>query len=60
MSVIAPTAMQADILATAVSVMGKEKGLGLVESMEDVEAILIDSASEGEMTKTGGAEAYIE
>lgn len=59
-SIIAPTAMQADILATAVSVMGKEKGLKLIESMADVEAILIDFASEGEMTKTSGAEAYIE
>ena len=59
-TIIAPTAMQADILATAVSVMGKEKGLVLIELMSDVEAILIDSALEGEVIQTSGAEAYIE
>ena len=59
-TIIAPTAMQADILATAVSVMGKEKGLKLVELMEGVETILMDSASGGEVTKTSGAEVYIE
>jgi thiamine biosynthesis lipoprotein len=58
-SIIAPTAMQADILATAVSVMGKEKGLKLIESTPDTEAIIIPADSEKNIVKTSGAEVYV-
>jgi thiamine biosynthesis lipoprotein len=59
-SIIAPTAMQADVLATAVSVMGKEKGIQFVESTENVEAILIETKNQKNIVKTPGAVRYIE
>ncbi len=40
-SVIAPTACDADALATALIVMGKARGLELAEQLEDVEALVI-------------------
>lgn len=40
-TIIAPDCMTADALATAVSVMGVEKGLALIDSLADVEALLI-------------------
>jgi thiamine biosynthesis lipoprotein len=58
-TIIAPTAMQADILATTVSVIGKEKGLKLIESTPDAEAIIIPADSEKNIIKTSGAEYYI-
>ncbi|MDQ6980427.1 MAG: FAD:protein FMN transferase [Ghiorsea sp.] len=42
-TVQAPTAMQADVLSTGLFILGFEKGLPLVESMPDVEAIWVDS-----------------
>ena len=58
-SIIAPTAIQADALATAVSVMGYKKGLELIESLENVEAITISSAQPEQIEKTSGANGYI-
>ncbi len=40
-SVLAPSCMQADGLATAVMVMGAEAGLALVEGLDDVEALVL-------------------
>jgi thiamine biosynthesis lipoprotein len=40
-TIVAKTCMQADALATALMVMGKEKGLTLIESTGDAEAFLI-------------------
>ena len=40
-SVLAPTCMMADGLATAVMVMGPEAGLTLIEGLEGVEALLV-------------------
>ncbi len=40
-SVVAPTAGDADALATALIVMGKERGLALVDQLENVEALVI-------------------
>jgi thiamine biosynthesis lipoprotein ApbE len=40
-TVIAPTAIDADALATAVSVLAPEEGLALIESLEDVECRLV-------------------
>jgi thiamine biosynthesis lipoprotein len=40
-SVLAPSCMQADGLATAVMVMGAEAGLTLVEGLDDVEALIL-------------------
>jgi thiamine biosynthesis lipoprotein ApbE len=40
-TVVAPTAIDADALATAVSVLAPEEGLALIESLEDVECQLV-------------------
>jgi len=59
-TVIGPNAADADALATAVSVMGKERGLALIESMVDIEAIVITAGPDYKMFKTSGANRYIE
>ena len=41
-TIIGENCMQVDALATAVFVMGPEKGMGLVESLPDVECFIID------------------
>jgi len=58
-TVIAKSAIDADALATAVSVMGPEKGLAFVERLPDVEAILITPAPEFKQTQTTGAAKFI-
>ncbi|MDP7079698.1 MAG: FAD:protein FMN transferase [Candidatus Undinarchaeales archaeon] len=45
-TVIADETVRADALATSVFVMGKEKGLALVESLEGVEALVITEERE--------------
>jgi thiamine biosynthesis lipoprotein len=40
-TVVAKNCMQADALATALMVLGKEKGLNLIENTDDTEAFLI-------------------
>jgi FAD:protein FMN transferase len=59
-TIICPSAIDADALSTAVTVMGKEKGLALIEQMPGVEAILITPAPEFKQIRTAGAEKYIE
>lgn len=59
-TIISQNATDADALATAVSVMGPEKGLALIEKTPQTEAILITSAPEYELIKTSGAEKYID
>ena len=58
-TIIAPNATDADALSTAVTVLGPQKGLELIESMPDTEAILVSPAPEYKLTKTTGAEKYI-
>ncbi|MFB0551967.1 MAG: FAD:protein FMN transferase [Phycisphaerae bacterium] len=58
-TIIAENATDADALATAVSVMGTEKGLALIEKLPDTEAIFITSQPQYEIIKTTGAEKYI-
>lgn len=58
-TVIAKNAMDADVLATAVTVMGAEKGLALIEPMPETEAILITAGPEPEQIQTSGADKYI-
>jgi thiamine biosynthesis lipoprotein len=41
-TVVAPEGMDADALATAVSVLGPEKGLALVESVPDAAALIVE------------------
>ena len=46
-TIIAPTCAYADALATAVLVLGVEKGLKLVENIPDVECYLIEKLADG-------------
>jgi FAD:protein FMN transferase len=56
-TIIAPKAETAEIVALAVSAMGTQKGLDLVDSLLGVEAIII--TQEGKVTKSPGADAYL-
>jgi len=64
-TIIAQTAVNADALATAVSVMGAEKGLSLAEKLEGVEAILIPARGQAasqhrpDFIASSGAAKYI-
>jgi thiamine biosynthesis lipoprotein len=59
-TIISKNALDADALATSVSVMGSEKGLALIEKIPDTEAILITPSPDYKLIKTAGAEKYIE
>ena len=56
-TIICQNALDADAFATAVSVIGPAKGLELIESIPETEAILI--TPQNEITKTTSAEKYI-
>jgi len=58
-TIIAPTAVDADAMATAVSVMGQQKGMELVERLAGIEAILISSETDGKRRQSSGAALYI-
>ena len=58
-TIIADNAIDADALATAVSVMGVEQGLELIEQIAGVEALLVTSGPKFEIIKTAGVEKYI-
>lgn len=58
-TIITDNTTDADALATAVSVMGPEKGLALIETRPNTEAILITSQPNYELIKTPGAEKYV-
>lgn len=47
----------ADALATAVFVMGKEKGIKLIEQLENTEAMLVDN--DGKIIFSTGFEKYL-
>ena len=55
-SVIAPTATESDSYATAVNLLGKEKGLALIEATEDFECriVTIDESGESQITYSSG------
>lgn len=59
-TILAPTCMEADAIATAVMVMGVEEGLKLLESLENVEGLLIERLDEGKFKEyqTVGFEDY--
>jgi FAD:protein FMN transferase len=57
-TIIAPDALSADALSTAVSVLGLEKGLALIERLPSVEAILIPANEGGSPIYSSGAKAY--
>lgn len=53
-TVIGPDAVRTDALSTGVFVLGRERGLALIDSLEDFEAIVIDQ--HGEMHFSHGLE----
>lgn len=53
-TIVAPDGVTADALSTAVFVLGKEKGLALVESFPEVYSLVIDS--QGSIAMSKGAE----
>jgi thiamine biosynthesis lipoprotein len=57
-TIISQGAIDADALATAVSVMGEEKGLAIIENTPQTEAILITPSPEYQLIKTTGADRY--
>lgn len=52
-SVIAPTAADADALASAVSVLGPEKGLALIRTLPQTEAQILHLTEDGKVEKFG-------
>jgi thiamine biosynthesis lipoprotein len=60
-TVIAPSCMRADGAATAIMVLGAEKGIAWAESEKDLEALVLSQTPEGEIveTRTPGFEKYI-
>lgn len=56
-TIIAPTAMQADALSTAVTVLEEQKGLALLDSIPETEAVLVKSS--GELLKSRNADRFI-
>ena len=58
-TLIALTATAADALATAVTVLGNEKGLALVETLAESEAFIIQS-NNGKLEKSSGADIFLE
>ena len=57
-TIIADSCMEADALATSVFVMDPDNGMELVESLENVEALIIDA--DGKIFKSSGLLEYIE
>lgn len=58
-TVVAPDAMTADALATALSVLTPQEGMGLVDSLRDVECMILERTPGGptrRLTSTGFAE----
>ncbi|MBW2984656.1 FAD:protein FMN transferase, partial [Candidatus Woesearchaeota archaeon] len=53
-TIVTDTALDADALATSVFVLGPEKGLELIESLENVEGLLI--TKDREIIKSSGFE----
>jgi thiamine biosynthesis lipoprotein len=59
-SIVARTATAADALATAVSVLGREKGLGLIDSLAETEAILVPADKTADLIHTEGVRRYVD
>jgi thiamine biosynthesis lipoprotein len=61
-TIISRTTIQADALATAVSVMGYQKGVRLLGTIEDTEAVILVPLEEGGLEKiyTEGMDKYID
>lgn len=58
-TVLAKKAIDADALATSVSVLGAKKGVKLIESLSSTEALLLPSNSEEGVVYTTGFEKFV-
>jgi len=60
-TILTNSCMRADALATAVSVLGPDKGMDLIESLENTESMLIErkESNEFKITYSSGFEKYI-
>ncbi len=58
-TIITENAIDADALATAVTVMGPEKGLELIEKIPHTEAILVSPPPDYKIIRSSDAEKYI-
>ncbi len=61
-TVVAPTSLEADALATALMVMGSEKALELINQLENVECLLIERFEDGSLNeiKSNGMSELLE
>lgn len=59
-SIIAPTAIEADAIATCVSVMGLDAGMRLVESLKNVESLIIPTDRSQDYIYTAGIKKYVD
>jgi thiamine biosynthesis lipoprotein len=57
-TVVGPSALEADALATAVFIMGSSAGLALLEELPRVEGLIIDTC--GQCHPTGGMREFFE
>ncbi len=57
-TIVAPNAFTADVYSTAVFVMGQERGMALVESLPELEAIII--TEDGQIHLSSGLEGQVE
>jgi thiamine biosynthesis lipoprotein len=58
-TIIAPDAISADALSTAVNILGPEAGLALVERLPGIEAILIPADGRNALVYSSGARSYV-
>jgi thiamine biosynthesis lipoprotein len=56
-TILAPTCMRADALATGVFVLGPDRGLALVENLPGVECLIVDDS--GALHRSSGLDAYL-
>lgn len=59
-TIMAPDATSADALSTAVSVLGPEAGMALIERLPSIEAILLPAGGKVGLLYSRGAHAYVD
>lgn len=58
-TILARTGLEADALSTTVTVMGKDKGLALIDRLPETEAILIEPSKPDEPIFSSGAKDFV-
>jgi thiamine biosynthesis lipoprotein len=58
-TILARTGLEADALSTTVTVMGKDKGLALIERLPETEAILIEADKPDEPIFSSGVKEFV-